>query len=47
MNAANSKLSIVSTVPEVPIVAAPTSFLPRLAGEDEGGGLNFWNNWND
>jgi hypothetical protein len=22
---------------------APTSFLPRDAGEDEGGGLNNWN----
>lgn len=22
-------------------------FLPRDAGEDEGGGLNDWNDWND
>jgi hypothetical protein len=36
-------VQIVSEVPDVPIVpnvSAPTSFLPRGAGEDEGGGLN-------
>jgi len=33
-------------VPYVPIVSAPTSFLPRVTGEDEGGGSNTWNNWN-
>src|SRR4029434_1927011 len=27
-------------VPTATIVPAPTSFLPRVAGEDEGGGLN-------
>jgi hypothetical protein len=25
---------------------SPTSFLPRVAGEDEGGGLNDWNGLN-
>ena len=25
---------------------APASILPRVAGEDEGGGLNDWNDWN-
>jgi hypothetical protein len=25
---------------------SPTSFLPRVAGEDEGGGLNVLNDWN-
>jgi hypothetical protein len=28
-------------------VQTSTSFLPRDAGEDEGGGLNDWNDWND
>jgi hypothetical protein len=46
----------VSNVQAVPIVPAPTSFLPRVAGEDEGRGLNGaqrliglndWNSWND
>jgi len=32
---------MVQNVPAVPIVPAPTSFLPcGVAGEDEGGGLN-------
>src|SRR5690242_9942396 len=40
---------MVQTVPAVqPLrsVQAPTSFLPRDAGEDEGGGLNGLNGWN-
>src|SRR4051812_8560327 len=42
----------VQTVPAVPtvsIVPTPTSFLPRVAGEPPGGGLNRWNGakrWN-
>src|SRR5262245_4822833 len=39
----SSPSSRVPIVPTVPIVAAPTSFLPRAAGEDEGGGWNIWN----
>src|SRR5688572_5157003 len=35
----------VAVVPGVPIVPTPTSFLPRVAGEDEGGGSNSWNDW--
>jgi len=37
---------LVPNVPAVQIVPAPTSFLPRVAGEDEGGGLNGLNDWN-
>jgi hypothetical protein len=40
---------IVQAVPIVPMVPAPTSFLPRVAEEDEGrglNGLNVWNDWN-
>ena len=48
----------MNTVPNVPIVQAvqtPTSFLPRVAGEEslsrvssrEGGGWNDWNGWNN
>jgi hypothetical protein len=30
------------------VLKSPTSFLPRVAGEDEGGWnhCNFWNDWN-
>jgi hypothetical protein len=37
----------VQDVPIVPVVPTPTSFLPRVAGEDEGRGSNDWNGWND
>ena len=44
---------MVQFVQIVQIVAAPTCFLPRVAGEDEGGGLEPlerylapWNVWN-
>ncbi len=34
-------------VQNVQAAQAPISFLPRVAGEDEGGGLNDWNFWNE
>ena len=36
----------VQTVQPLRSVQTPTSFLPRDAGEDEGGGLNDWNDLN-
>ena len=44
-----SKLSVNKYVQIVQIVQTPTSFLPRDAGEDEGGGLSGaqrLNGWN-
>jgi hypothetical protein len=38
---------VVQFVPNVQAVQTPTYFLPRDAGEDEGGGLNDWNELND
>jgi len=35
--------NVTVTIQDVP---TPTSFLPRDAGEDEGGGLNDLNDWN-
>lgn len=34
------EVALVPMVPKVPIVSAPTCFLPRDAGEDQGEGLN-------
>jgi hypothetical protein len=42
-----SRVPFVPIVQVVQVVQAPTSFLPRVAGEDEGGGLNDWNFLND
>src|SRR5215472_17521231 len=39
----------VPAVQSLRSVQAPTSFLPRVAGEERGGGLNglnYWNDWN-
>jgi hypothetical protein len=43
------KISVqdVQTVQPLRSVQTPTSFLPRDAGEDEGGGLNDLNDWNE
>jgi len=40
----------MNTVPNVPIVQAVQTLsviLPRVAGEERGGGWNDWNGWND
>jgi hypothetical protein len=33
-------VQIVPDIQDVQAIQTPTSFLPRIAGEDEGGGLN-------
>jgi hypothetical protein len=40
-------MKAVQMVQNVQSVQAPTSFLPRVAGEDEAGGWNDLNDWND
>src|SRR5919109_27432 len=37
---------IETTFKTFKLFKSPTSFLPRVAGEDEGGGSNHWNFWN-
>jgi hypothetical protein len=37
------RVQIVQAVQSLRSVQSPTSFLPRVAGEDEGGGLNVLN----
>jgi hypothetical protein len=40
-------MKAVQTVRHVQSVQAPSFILPRVAGEDEGGGWNALNGWNE
>jgi hypothetical protein len=42
-----SRKQLLRPVQNVQASQAPISFLPRVAGEDEGGGLNDWNFLNE
>ena len=42
----HSSTDFVPTVQPLRSVQAPSLILPRVAGEERGGGLNCWNDWN-